>query len=546
MHAIAVIGRRSPSIYVACMRSVFFVVGVMLGAGCTGAILEPADDRTETPRDPHLAPAGPVELGLRRLTRDELASTLRYALELDAPADVSPLPVDPLSPFDNDYTEQQPSTALVVGIDQLARDLTPVALPDAARLQQLGDCAALDTTCVDLFAARIGRRLLRRPLRDPEASALGTLARSEESPLEGARLVLRTLLQDVELHYRVEAAGGDAGEVLPLDDYALATRLALLVWGSGPDDALLDEAAAGALRTAAGRRAAALRMFEDPRAHAQVQRFHAFWIGYRDIDASSSVADMFRAETEALVERVVFEEHAPWLDLLVYPETHLTPELAAHYGIDGVESAGFYPAPEGRAGILGHGSFLANGGVRGDSSPTRRGLFVRSRWLCHDIELPDEDLEVDVDEPPSSNGCKPERYSVHAHGACAGCHALMDPIGFGLEAFDLAGRHRTMEAPGTDGEGVPYPECEIEAQGEVAPLGAFSGPEELGVLLHASPEVQLCAATQLFRFATGRRERAGDGGDLAAMRDAIVDGGSYLDVLLAYVTSERFTTRKVE
>lgn len=513
---------------------------------CNGVISNPGQEPGVSPvpdplARPELGEAVVPQTALRRLTRDELQATLETALELSE-AELSGLPGDPLEPFDNDYTGQVPSTALVAGIDEMARDLSAAALPSMSALEALASCEGAD--CPEQLAARIGRRLIRRPLASDEVAAFAALGATEEDPLEGARLVLRVLLSDLELHYRVEGSEPGADGRIELSDAELATRLSFLLWGSGPDDALLDLVESGGLRGNLASEAS--RMLSDERAERQTQRFHAMWIGYRDINARSDLAPLFRDETEALIRRVIFEDGAPWLDFLTYPETYLTPELAAHYGVEGVTSPGFYPPGEGRAGLLSHGSFLANGRIRGDSSPTRRGKFVRERLMCRDIIVPD-DLPVDVDEAPSSNGCKPVRYEEHAsNGTCRGCHALMDPIGFGLEHYDLEGRYRTMEEPGMDGEGVPFPECEIEGQGALVPLGEFSGPAELGALLRGSEDVQHCAVTQYWRFATGRRERDEDAPAIQNLARGFGQDGTFLDLVVAYVQSDSFLYRQVD
>lgn len=515
-----------------------------LTLACNGTISEPGLDPGASPLPDPMAELGdPVvpQTALRRLSRDELEATLETALEL-GDTELRGLPGDPLQPFDNDYTGQVPSTALVAGIDEMARVLSVAALPDMARLQSLADCE--DSDCSRALASRIGRRLIRRSLTPAELDAFSALGATEDDALEGARLVLRVLLSDLELHYRVERSEPSADGRIELSDAELATRLSFLLWGSGPDDALLDLVESGGLRASLA--SEATRMLEDPRAERQTQRFHAMWIGYREIDARADLVELFRGETEALIRRVIFEEGAPWLDFLTYPETYLTPELAEHYDIEGVTTPGFYPPGEGRAGLLAHGSFLANGRIRGDSSPTRRGKFVRERLMCRDIIVPD-DLPVDVDEAPASNGCKPVRYEEHAsNGACAGCHALMDPIGFGLEHYDLEGRYRTMEMPGMTGEGEPFPECEIEGQGALVPLGDFSGPAELGALLRGSEDVQHCAVTQYWRFATGRRERAEDAPAIQMLSDGFGRDGTFLDLIQAYIQSDSFLYRQVD
>lgn len=58
--------------------------------------------------------------------------------------------------------------------------------------------------------------------------------------------VLRALLQHPEFTYRVEIGTATTDPfVFALNDYEIATRLWFLLWGTTPDDGLLDLAAAG-------------------------------------------------------------------------------------------------------------------------------------------------------------------------------------------------------------------------------------------------------------------------------------------------------------
>ena len=68
--------------------------------------------------------AGPPtrSAGARRLTRDELARSLRRLLGADVPVDVTLLPDDTLTPFDNDVLEQSPSMLLVESMETIAGD----------------------------------------------------------------------------------------------------------------------------------------------------------------------------------------------------------------------------------------------------------------------------------------------------------------------------------------------------------------------------------------------------------------------------------------
>src|SRR5207244_1699196 len=96
-------------------------------------------------------------------------------------------------------------------------------------------------------------------------------------------LVVRALLQDVEFLYRVEV--GTAVAATPglskLGGFEMASRLSYFIWGTTPDDTLLDAAGTGErLQTPAAVKAAATRMLADPRARRGIEKFHAMWMGY--------------------------------------------------------------------------------------------------------------------------------------------------------------------------------------------------------------------------------------------------------------------------
>src|SRR5690606_33667595 len=123
-----------------------------------------------------------------------------------------------------------------------------------------------------------------------------------------------------------------------------------------------------------------------------------------------------------------------------------------------------------------------------------RGVLVRERFLCHDMPPPPP-VVGDLPEP-TGNETTRERYEeIHAgNPSCAGCHSLMDPIGFAFEHLDASGRYRETEA------GLP-----IDDSGYLAALGGedipFEGPTELAVALAERPEVATCVASYLASYA---------------------------------------------
>ena len=492
--------------------------------------------------------------GLRRLTSREYDATLADLLYDETAASNLLLPEDPRTPFDNAYADQNPSLALIEGAELLASDAAARLVADPAKRDLVVGCTPTgpdDAECFDSFVASFGRRAFRRPLTEDEHAGLTSLiddAIERDDFYVGVESVIRAALQSPSFLYRVEIGTqveGDA-ELFKLNDYELATRMSYFLWGTTPDDVLLDHAEAGDLDDPDSLREVAIEMLEDPRALELVTTFHALWMGYENLPHEYDLAIAMKAETSALMQRVIFDEKRPWQDLLRLEETFVDTTLAEHYGLP-VPPSGegwvTYEDPE-RKGLLAHGSFLSLGGAHGDTSPTQRGLLIRTRLFCEDVPPPPPDLDVNVDDPPGDpeTQCKSERYAAHQvqGNSCYGCHQLIDPIGFGLERYDQAGLYREFEPD--------RPECPIEGIGEIVGVGTFQGPASLADLMVEAPQLNRCVVTMLYRFAMGRYELEPlDGNFIDGMLDEVGSDDFRLDELLIdFVASDAFRFRRLE
>lgn len=493
------------------------------------------------------------EAGLRRLTAAEYAATVRDLLGVEVDAALL-LPEDWRKPFDNDYTDQVASQALIEGAELLAADVAALALETAASRDAVVGCqpeGVDDVACLRTFLATFGRRALRRPLTADELDRYaGLIAEAEESGdfHAAVNVALRAFLQHPELLYRVERGTPVDGApgVFRLGDHEIATRLSYLIWGSTPSDLLLDLADARQLHTPAQISAAAEDMLADERAHSRVGRFHALWLGYEQLPHGPTLSSAMQAETQALIDRVVFEDERPWQDLLRAEETFVDASLATHYGLvppaDAAGAQWVDYGDSGRQGLLSHGTFLSAAARIDDSSPTKRGLLVRDRLLCQPIAPPPPEEMVDVDNAQPPEGmCKEQWYrEEHAQGGCAGCHSLMDPIGFGLERFDHRGAYRTVEQD--------ISTCEISGQGSIDGR-PFSGPAELSDLLLETGSLNACLTRQVYRFAVGRT-KLGDF-DEQFVRSVVDDLGPTGDLelkalIIRLVGDEAFALRRDE
>ncbi len=530
-------------------------LGLLAGlAGCTGEIGDGPGSGVDIPT---AAEANEVGVsGVRRLTALEYRATVLDLTGVDVDDAELVLPTDDRTPFDNDFTRQVASQALIDGADVLAGDIATAVVADPTLRADVAGCqpsGPTDEACFRNFVTTFGRRALRRTMTNAEIDNFVTHF-MPDAEIDGDFWVavdsgLRAFMQHPEFLYRVEI--GEPVPTLPglyrLNGFEIATRMSYLLWGTTPPDFLLDMAESGQLDDAAKRREAAATLLADDRALTRIARFHAMWLSYEMLPHAPAIADAMSLETETLLKRYILEEKRPWSDLLLTDETFVTPELATHYGLSAPSDpdGGWVSyGDSGRRGLLSHGTFLSAVAKFSDTSPTQRGLLIQTRLFCRVINPPPPDLGVNVDEPPEGpdpNACKDERYTMWQMDGCKGCHLMLEPVGFGLENFDSAGRFRTTEPN--------KPECSIDGTGELTGVGTFTGPAQLGDLMIQDGGVDACVAEMVYRFAMGRWEL--DEHDDALLERLVVDaragGGLALDVLVGeLVGAEAYSLRREE
>jgi hypothetical protein len=407
--------------------------------------------------------------------------------------------------------------------------------------------SATDAACFGQFVDRMGRRLLRHPLEPAFAQEMRELIGYAAPPGSFAAAVnvaLRVFLMHPEFLYRTEPGVSVSNGRVRLSSYELATRLSFLLQGMTPDDALLTAAESGQLDTPSGLRTQAQRLLASDEGKQQLRRFHAQWLGYANLAGSADAVlqALLRAETDALVDRASTGagDHR---QLLLSDATFIDATLATHYGLGSAPATAAWVdyGPSPRRGILSHGTFAAAGAKFTDTSPTRRGKFIRERLLCTAVPLPPPGQSVDVDLPPAAktpNACKAERYRQHRDdSACASCHALMDPIGFGLENFDEVGRFRTHDIDRAD--------CPIDGTGMLDAARPFTGAKQLATLIADDPQWEPCVGEHYLRFALGRALDASDLRRAVWLGAQLSSNGHHLEaMILALVTHDNFRVRE--
>lgn len=396
-------------------------------------------------------------------------------------------------------------------------------------------------------------RAFRRPVGEEELgrwNAVATAAASAGADFDASvRHTLGAMLLSPHFLFRIEG-GVDGTAESPLEGHALASRLSYLLWSSMPDETLTALAQSGELADPAVLWAQAERMLEDPKASAFVDNFAGQWLPLRALEDAQPDPTLHphfddalrvsaREETRRLF-REVMNQDLPATMLLDADFTFVDARLAAHYGLPAPAAGEWVKVQWGsnslRRGVLGHTSVLTATSYPDRTSPVKRGQWVLGQLLCEPPAPPPpgvENLETAVE-----GATMRERMAAHrTNPACAGCHALMDPIGLGLEQFDATGRDRQ-----DDGEGAV-----IDPAGTLPDGRTFEGPVALAGLLADDPRVSACITTHLFSYASGRTPTAGDECAIAAVHEqASSQGGSMKDVLRALLRSRSFTHTSVE
>ena len=421
--------------------------------------------------------------------------------------------------------------------------------------EELGQLAVAQNEYGDGFLAGLVYRAFRRPPTTEELAAFETLlesATTQWGATRGREMVVSAVLQSPQFLYRLEPADQRApGEVVQNGPFEMATRLSYLVWATMPDEALFAAAEADELRTAEQVEAQVRRMLADPRAEAMVGHFYRQWLELDRFDAlvkdaatfpgATDVADDWRASIDAYVRWAHFESDGTLETLMTSDKVFVTPDLAALYGVDGGAGLEAVAMGEERAGLLTQPALLALLAYPAQGSPIHRGIFVRENLLCQALAPPPADQLI-APPDPDPNATTRERFAEHtANPDCAGCHELIDPLGFGFETYDGVGRYRTEEAGiSIDASG------ELVASGDSALDGPFDGAVELAQRLATSEVLANCVADQWTTFALGQRPTLADLCSQKSIRAAFVEAGSFEDLFVSIATSDAMRYRVVQ
>jgi hypothetical protein len=531
------------------LLGIALLTGALLGGACSGGD-PPAAPAVRAPEDLSCPGSALTSVPLRRLTRFEYRNAVAdlFGVELDVNA---LLPRDEIGlGFDNQAATLSFTDLHVEGYLEGALGVARAVADDPAALAAAGGCSDPSAECAQALVARLGERVLRRPVTAAESERLLALFSEDYSSAgfaAGAAQVVTALLQSPEFLFRFErqAAPEGALETGLAAPPVLASRLSFLLWGSVPDEPLLAAAREDRLASAVDVEREARRLLADERASRGAEHFYRQWLRLTDFQDVEKDTVLFRIWSPAL-RRDLEEETRRFLKSVLWEgDGRLSTLFTARYSFINARLADFYglplgdpdqtelvrtPFPSGtpRAGLLTQASILSTQAKANQTDPIHRGKFVREQLFCQIPEPPPADLVV---SPPRLDPRKTtrERFAEHrAAPGCAGCHELLDPVGFLFEHYDAVGQYRETEA-----------DTPVDASGYLSDTdvtGEVNGVVDLGRRLAGSADVRRCVVRQWFRYAFARAETDEDACTLDALDRAFASTGGNLRELLVSIT----------
>jgi hypothetical protein len=507
---------------------------------------------------PAIGPFAPTPASMKRLTLRQYRNSVRDLLgqSVRVPTD---LEVDtPLYGFSTIGAAQlSVSPRAAEQFEAAALDVAHQVFASSAMRAALVGCtpATAGDACVQRFVTTFGRKAWRRPLTTEERarwmSVVSTVTPLFNDVWAGLEYAVAGMLQSPHFLYRVEL-----GEPDPMNAsrrrytaWEMAERLSYFVWNTTPDDALLTAAETGTLYTVDGLQAQARRLLASPRARESIGNFFTEHLKLDRLDTvtrdptvyplmSPTLPGAMRTEVLKMLEDIVFTRDVDVREMFDTRSTFVNDELARLYSLPFSAPAGpagafaslTLPTTGPRGGVLTTAGFLTLNAHATETSPTLRGRFIRQYLLCQDIPPPPPNVTTTLPPPTTMPRTLRQRLEEHrVNPTCAGCHALMDPIGFGLEHFDSLGQYRTTD------HGLP-----VDASGEIDGM-RFRNARELGAILRGHPRSGACLTRQVYRYATSHVDSDGEAVVLRDLAEAFTQGGHHFQSLVVgVVTSDGF------
>lgn len=361
-------------------------------------------------------------------------------------------------------------------------------------------------------------RAFRRPVKTGEVASYIKLfhsARARKMNWEESILyAMSGVMISPKFLFHAEAPNETAEPKL-VGQYEMASRLSYFLWSSMPDATLMRLAREGKMQDPDELRRQVVRMLKAEKSRELAENFTEQWLGTRELGRDikpdeklfpdyyePEVMSGIRHEPFLFVHELLMG-NLPLTDLFDSDWTVVATKLARYYNFGPIEGLRQQPIkvkiPEGkhRGGLLGMAAIHAVSSYPHRTSPVLRGKWVLESLLGTPPPPPPPDVPQLPENATGDAAPKTlrERLELHrANAVCASCHDRIDPLGFGLENYDVVGRWREQDA------GKP-----IDTRGVLPDGTQFEGVDGLKkVLLDRKDDIIRNMVSKLLGYALGR------------------------------------------
>ncbi|RYZ93075.1 MAG: DUF1588 domain-containing protein, partial [Proteobacteria bacterium] len=505
---------------------------------------------------------GKSENGFRRLSYGEIKNTLADLFGQDVVDSMASLSSMSLDQVQKSVTEFNPAMtkAQVSSILNLTLEIAERVSQDANLLNRFAPActaqqvaAGLQDTCLNEFIEKVGKRIHRRPLTAEQRTEYAALYKSGEiASLLGAeklQVLIAKMLQAPEAQFLyLVSEGAPVDGRAKLDAYSVANRLSYSLTSSGPDTELMAKADSGEIMDPTKLQVQANRLIETQRGRSRIHGIFYVWLNVENtklpteiairragMNSSIGIQNAYRVyamhEIYEYAEYLVFN-NGTFYDLMTsnfaFPRI---PELSVVLGLPSVYNGGAPLVTSGpRRGLFGRPAFLINNSDR--ESVIKRGVVLRTRFLCDPVPPPPADLDAAIGE--AGNSFDQNQFSsrdvaakLTANGSCISCHSQLNPLGFVMSAYGPLGEHRTTEKT-YNADGSVFREFPINTSVSNVNVDSandnVSSSDDFAELMGRSAKGKACLATYAFRMVHMREEEESDKCALADVESMLQSG----------------------
>lgn len=388
---------------------------------------------------------------------------------------------------------------------------------------------------IEEFAEAFVARAFRRPLSDEEKERYVRVHFKEvENPdLAVKRLVLQTLSSPRFLYPEI---GGPARP----DAWTLASRFALFVWDSIPNEKLIDLAKKGELGKPEKLDGIANEVVWNWRTRAKLREFYHHWLEMERADElvkdkatfpgfDPTIAADLRISLSLFLEESTWGKKAGYRELMLSSEIPLNERLGKLYGVE--VKGGFQPvALDGgkRAGLITHPFLLSYLAYYNNTSPIHRGVFLTRNIIGMPLKSPPMANEFKDAKFDPSLTMREKVTAMTKSQDCMGCHVTINPLGFSLEHYDGIGRWREED------RGKPV-NSKSDFKTDDGRVLALSSARDVAEFAANTPSAHRTFIEKLFHHLVKQPVRAYGHDEMETLRQAFEQGGLQIPNLIKQI-----------